>query len=191
MPCILFWFSRELPGQDWCHLPHRFVRVYYPRRKFQTAPTSFTMWRSRPSFRTNLSKSHTAEWIIFAVIGISVCSPLFETPFATVVLDGFLLLIKGSSSTNWLPCPSFFLDLVWQTMLPASFQQETMVLCMTVVPLASSLLSNSMKHCSQVSSNRVKNTNTGNQWNTALKEAAIVSKMRTPPITLWFSKHRF
>jgi hypothetical protein len=41
-----------------------------------------------------------------------------------------------------------------------------------------------MKHCSQGSSNRVKNANTGNQQNTALKEAAIVSKMQTPAITL-------
>jgi hypothetical protein len=92
--------------------------------------------------------------------------PLFETPFATVVLNGFLLLIKGSSSTNRLPFPSFFLDLVWQTMLPsptASFQQETIVLCMRVVPLASSSLSKSMKHRSHESRNRVKNVNTGNQ----------------------------
>jgi hypothetical protein len=36
---------------------------------------------------------------------------LFETPFATVVLDGFLSLMKGSSSTNWLPFPSFFFGL--------------------------------------------------------------------------------
>ncbi len=39
-------------------------------------------------------------------------SPLFKTPFATVVLDGFLSSIKGSSSMNWLPFPSFFLDLM-------------------------------------------------------------------------------
>jgi hypothetical protein len=72
-------------------------------------------------------------------------------------------------------------------MLPnliASFQQGTMVLCMRVVPPASSLLFESIKHCSQGSSNRVKNANTGNQSNTALKEAAIMSKMQTPAITL-------
>ncbi len=148
-------------------------------RKFLTAPTSFTIWSGQPSFRTNLSESHTAEWIIFAMTGISVCSPLFETffatvvldgplfetPFATVMLDGFLLSIKGLSSTNRLPFPSFFLDLVWQTMLPsptALFQQEMMVLCMRVVPLASSLLSKSMKHSSHGSRNRAKNANTGN-----------------------------
>ncbi len=88
----------------------------------------------------------------------------------------------------------FFLDLVWQMMLPnliAFFQQGTMVLCMRVVSLVSSLLFKSIKHCSQGSSNCVKHANTGNQWNTALKEAAIVSKMRTPAITLWFPEHRF
>ncbi len=109
-------------------------------RKFIMAPTSLTMWSGWPSFKTNLSESHMAEWIIFAVTGISVCSPLFETPFATVVLDGFLLSMKGSSSTNPSPFP-FFFDLVWKTMLPsptASFQQGTMVLCMRVVHPASS-----------------------------------------------------
>ncbi len=163
-------------------------------RKFLTAPTSLTMWSGRPSFKTNLSESHMAEWIIFAITRISVCSPLFKTFFTTVVLNGFLLLMKGLSSTNRLPFPSFFLDLMWQAMLPsptASFQQGTMVLRMTVVALASSLLFKSMKHCSQGSSNRVKNSNTRNQWNTALKEAAIMSKMWTPAITLRFPKHRF
>jgi hypothetical protein len=58
-----------------------------------------------------------------------------------------------------------FFDLVWQTMLPtliASFQQGMMLLWIRVVPPANSLLSKSMKHCSQRSSNRVKNANTGN-----------------------------
>ncbi len=93
-----------------------------------------------------------------------------------------------------VPISIIFFDLVWQTMLPnliASVQQGTMVLCMKVVPPASSLLFKSMKHCSQGSSNCVKNANTGYQWNTALKEAAFVSKMQTPAITLWFPKHRF
>jgi hypothetical protein len=44
----------------------------------------------------------------FAITGISVCSPLFKTPFATIVLNGFLSLIKGLSSKNRLPFPSFF-----------------------------------------------------------------------------------
>ncbi len=135
-----------------------------------------------------------AEWIIFAVTRISKCSPFFKTPFTTVVLDGFLLLMKGSSLRNWLPFPTFFLDLVWQTMLPnliAYFQQGSMVLHMKVVSLASSLLFKSTKHCSQGSSNCVKNANTRNQWNTDLKEAAIVSKMQTPAMTLWFPEHRF
>jgi hypothetical protein len=90
---------------------------------------------------------------------------LFKTSFTTVVLDGFLSSMKGSSSTNWLPFPSFFFDLVRQTMLPsptALSQQGTMVLPMRVVHLASSLLFKSLKHCSQGSSNRVKNANTSN-----------------------------
>jgi hypothetical protein len=45
------------------------------------------------------------------VTGISICSPLFEKPFATVVLDGFLLSIKGTSSMNQLPFPSIFFGL--------------------------------------------------------------------------------
>jgi hypothetical protein len=36
---------------------------------------------------------------------------LFKTPFATVVLNGFLLSMKGLSSTNWLPSPSFLVGL--------------------------------------------------------------------------------
>ncbi len=43
-------------------------------QKFLMAPTSFTMWSGWPSFKTNRSPFHTAEWIIFAVTGISVCS---------------------------------------------------------------------------------------------------------------------
>jgi hypothetical protein len=69
------------------------------------------MWSGQPSFKTNLSESHTAEWIIFAVTGISLCSPLFKTPFTTVLLDGFLLSMKGSSSTNWLLFPLYFFGL--------------------------------------------------------------------------------
>ncbi len=75
--------------------------------------------------QNNLLHSQTAEWIIFTVTEITVCSPLFNTPFATVMLDGFLLLMKGSSLTNWLPSPSLFSDWVWQMMLPnliSSFQ---------------------------------------------------------------------
>jgi hypothetical protein len=108
--------------------------------------------------------------------------------------DGFLLSMKGSSLMKRLPFPSFFFDLMWQTMLPiptASFQQGTMVLWMMVVHPARSLLFKSMKHCSQGSSSCVKNANTGNQWNTAFREAALVSKMQTPAITLWFPEHRF
>ncbi len=83
---------------------------------------------------------------------------------------------------------------MWQMMLLnliASFQQRTMFLCMRVVPLASSLLFKSMKHCSQEGSYFVKYANTRNQWKTALKEATIMSKMQTPANTLWFPEQRF
>ncbi len=78
-------------------------------RKFLTAPTSLTMWSGWPSLKTNRSEFHTALWIILAVTGISVCSPLFTTSLWTVVLDGFLSSMKGLSFTNWSPSPSFFL----------------------------------------------------------------------------------
>ncbi len=77
-------------------------------QKFLTAPTSLTMWSGWPSFKTNRLYSHTALWIILAVTGICVCSPLFKTPLSTVVLDGFLLSMKGLSSTNWSPSQWFF-----------------------------------------------------------------------------------
>ncbi len=99
--------------------------VFLFTQKFLTVPTSLTMWDGRPSFKTNRSQSHMAEWIIFAITGISVCSSLIETPFTAIVLNGFLSLMKGSSSSAWSRFPSFFLDLVWQTKLPsltASFQ---------------------------------------------------------------------
>jgi hypothetical protein len=76
-------------------------------RKFLTEPTSLTMLSGRPSFKTNLFESHTAERIIFAMTGIRVCSPLFETPFATIMLNGFLSSIKGLSLMNQLPFQSF------------------------------------------------------------------------------------
>ncbi len=80
-------------------------------QKFLTAPTSFTMWSGRPSFKTNRSQSCTVEWIIFTVTGISVCSPLYKLPFTAVMLDGFLSLTNGSSLMAWLLFPSVFLDL--------------------------------------------------------------------------------
>jgi hypothetical protein len=43
--------------------------------------------------------------------GISVYSPLFKTPLSTIVLDGFLLSMKGLSSINWSPSPWFFFGL--------------------------------------------------------------------------------
>ncbi len=98
---------------------------YIHTENFLTAPTSLTMWSGWPSFKTNLLQSHMAEWIIIAITGISVCSPLFKTPFTAIVLNGFLLSMKSLSSTTWLLFSFFFFDLVWQTILPsptASFQ---------------------------------------------------------------------
>ncbi len=77
-------------------------------RKFLTAPTSLTMWSGQPSFKTDYSEFHMALWIILAVTGISVCSPLFKTPLWTALLDGFLLSMKGLSSMNRSPSPLFF-----------------------------------------------------------------------------------
>jgi hypothetical protein len=88
-------------------------------QKFLMAPTSLTMWSGLPSFKMNRLEFHMALWIILAVTGISVCSPLFKTPLSTVLLNGFLLSIKGLSSTNWSPSPWFFFDLVWWMMLPS------------------------------------------------------------------------
>ncbi len=76
--------------------------------KFLTAPMNLTIWSDWPYFKTSLLHSQTAEWIIFAITGLSVCSPWFKTPFATIVLNGFLSLMKGLSSTNWSPSPSVF-----------------------------------------------------------------------------------
>jgi hypothetical protein len=45
------------------------------------------------------------------VTGISICSPLFKTPLSTVVLDGFLLSMKGLSSINCSPPPWFYFGL--------------------------------------------------------------------------------
>jgi hypothetical protein len=81
------------------------------------------------------------------------------------MLDGFLLLMKGLSLTNQLLSPSFFFGLgvtnnaVKPDCIPPT---GAMVLRMRVVSPASSLLSKSMKHCSQGGSNLVKNAKTSN-----------------------------
>ncbi len=62
-------------------------------------------------FQTSLLHLETVELIIFTVTGISLCSPWFKLLFLTVVLDGFLLLMKGSSLTNGLPYPLPFFGL--------------------------------------------------------------------------------
>jgi hypothetical protein len=89
-----------------------------------------------------------------------------EVIYLTIVLDGFLSSIKGSSLMNQSPPSLPFFDWVSQKMLPspnASFQKGTMVLLMGFDPLES-LLSKSMKHSSDQSCNCV--------------------GMRTPSITL-------
>ncbi len=137
--------------------------------KFLMAPTNLTKWSGWPSFKLNLLESHTAEWIIFATTGISICSPLFKTPFTIVVLDGFLLSMKGLSSTKRLPFLSFFLTWCNKQCCQAplchsnrgrwffkwgSFLQQT--------------------YCYQ------------NQWNTTLMEAAIESKCKHRQSHFWF-----
>ncbi len=77
-------------------------------QEFLTAPTNLTMWSIQLSFKTNRLKFHMAEWIIFAVTGMSICSPSFGAPFTSVVLDCFLLSMKGLSSMNWSLFPLFF-----------------------------------------------------------------------------------
>jgi hypothetical protein len=131
------------------------------------------------------------------VIGISICSPLFETPFATVVLDGFLSSTKGLSSTNYLPFPSFYFGLGVTNdaakpncVVPAGDNGSLYKGCssgdLIVIKLNKILLSRqqqscqkcehrkSMKHCSQGSNNRVKNANTGNH--TLISQTQILRK---------------
>ncbi len=136
-------------------------------QKFLTAPTSLTIWSSWPSFKTNLLESHMAEWIIFAVTGTSISSPLFKTPLTTVVLDDFLSSMKGVSSTNWLPFPSFLWT--WcekqccQARLNCSNRGQWFFVWGFFLRQA---------HCYQ------------NQWNTALIEVSSNRvKMQTPAIT--------
>ncbi len=107
---------------------------------------------------------HTAEWIIFAVTGISICLPLIKSPFTTVMLDGFLLLMKSLSLANRSPFPSFFFGLGVTNdaakpdcVIPIGDNGRMRV----VLPTRSSL-SKSMKHSSHGSSSHVNNANTGN-----------------------------
>ncbi len=56
------------------------------------------------------------KFVIDDLVAVSIHSfglgPLLKTPITAVVLDGFLSLMKGLSSTARLPFPSLFLDLV-------------------------------------------------------------------------------
>jgi hypothetical protein len=132
------------------------------------------------------------------VTGISVCSPFLETPFATVVLDGFLLSMKCSSLTNQLPFPSFFFGLGVTNyaakpdcILPTGDDGSLYEGCssgeLIVIYINETLLSRmlqscqkckhrkSMKHCSQGSSTHVKNANTGNY--TLISQTQIQKKI--------------
>ncbi len=101
---------------------------------------------------------------------ISVCSPLFETPFATLVLNGFLLLMKGLSLTNRLPFLSFYFGL--------GVTNDAAKPDCDVPTGDNGYL---YEGCSSGKLIVIKN-----QLNTALMEAAIMSKMQTPAIPLWF-----
>jgi hypothetical protein len=138
-------------------------------QKFLTAPSSLTMWSGWLSFKMNLLESHTAKWIIFAVTGISICSPLLKTPFTTIVLDNFLLSMKGLSLTNWLPFPSFFWT--WCDKQCCQARLRCLNRGQWFFEWGSFL---QQAHCYQ------------NQWNTALMKAAIKSNANTGNHTLIF-----
>jgi hypothetical protein len=103
----------------------------------------------------------------------------------TIVLDGFLLSMKCSSSTNWLPSPSFIFglgvtndaakpDCTLPTGDDGSLYEGRSSGNLIIIKINETLLSKkqqscqkckhqkSMKHYSQGSNNRVKNANTGN-----------------------------
>jgi hypothetical protein len=98
--------------------------------------------------------------------------PLLKTPITAVVLDGFLSLMKGSSSTAQLPFPSIFFGL--GVRIKAAKPD-------CVLPIGDD--GSSYKNCSSGELIVMKN-----QWNIALMEASVVSIMRTPAIPLWFPK---
>ncbi len=132
-------------------------------RKFQMAPTCLTMWSGCPSFKTNLSESHTAEWIIFAVTGISVCAPLSEAPFCNRHA-WWLPLVDKRFVINKSVAVSIFFFWTWcdkqcyQARLHHSNRRRWFFVWGLFLSRANWYQ---------------------NQWNTALMEAAIVSKMQT------------
>ncbi len=104
-----FFFLQRIPRRNPVPSSTSICTYLVHTREFLMAPTNLTMCSGWPSFKRNLLNSRMVEWIVFIFTGISVCSPLFNTLFAIVVLDGFLSSKKGSSSTNWSQSPSFFL----------------------------------------------------------------------------------
>ncbi len=95
-----------------------------------------------------------------------------KTPISAVVLDGFLLLMKGLSSTARSPFPSicFGLGVIIQAAKPS---------CILPIAGDGSLYKN--RYSSKLIVMK-------NQWNTALMEASDVSIMGTLEIRLWFPK---
>ncbi len=127
--------------------------------KFLTAPTNLIIWSARPSFKMSLWHLETAEWIIFTVTGISICSPWLKLLVATVVLDGFLSSMKGSSLMNWSLSPLFFLTWCNKRCCQAQLHPSNMGQWFFKWGLFLW-----WAHCYW------------NQWSTTLIEAAIVSK---------------
>ncbi len=179
-------------------------------QKFLTAPTSFTMWSSWLSFRMNRSQSHTVEWIIFTITGISVCSPLFKLPFTADVLDGFLLLMNGLSLTTWSPFSSIFFRTWTNVRITFCSRRAQRLSLINVRFIIDSLVGFSARFfltwCDKRSCQaQMHPSNRGrwfhvwrlfvgqahcydNQWNLALMEAGVVSKMQTPAIPFLFPK---
>jgi hypothetical protein len=117
------------------------------------------------------------KYVIDNLVAISInffwLGLLLKTPITAVVLDGFLLLMKGLSSTAQSPFPSVFFAL--GVTIKAAKPN-------CILPIGDD-------------GSSYKNRSSGklivmkNQWNTALMEASVVSIMRTPAFLLWFPKN--
>jgi hypothetical protein len=121
--------------------------------------------------------------------GISVCSPLFETPFATVVLDGFLSMIKGTSSTNRLPFPSFYFGLGVTTdaakpdcVIPTGDNGLSYESCssgkLIVIKLNETLLSRQQQSCQKCEHRKsMKHSKKISTWISLLKRNNLLAKL--------------
>ncbi len=160
-----FFFPPKYYSHKSCTIFHIDLYVFNIHTKTPNVTNKLYHVKRSASFKMNLLESHTAEWIIFAMTEKSVCLPLFKTPFTTVVLNGFLLSMKGLSSTNQSPFPSFF----WL----GGTNNAAKPNC--VIPTEDDGSSNDSRSFGKLICYL-------NQGNTALKEAAIVSKMQTQEI---------